>query len=1154
MNRSYRKNILRTVRGTLSRFLAIFAIVALGSGFLAGVLASPLDMRVSADRYYDSARMFDLRVVSTLGLTSADMEKIAEVSGVEAVMPAYDMDLVMLSEEGDAYTTRLHSLPEAGSPQLNTPVLQEGRLPEAPGECAVILSKSFTGETDWIGQTLTVDPEEKIDALPKTFTVVGTVQSSLYLSLEQERSTAGTGTLGLKLCTVPESFDQNYYTTAYLTLSGGADLNAFYQEYEDLTGSAAELLEVLGEDRAGVRYREIVDEANEELADARKEYEDAKAQAEEELADAKKKLLDGEAEIAENEDKLADAKQELEDGREELEEGRAEYRTETASAQKQIDDGWAQVNGYQSQIDSGREQIAAAQGQITAGRREWEAGSAQLAESKIQLDQTQAQLDGIDQGKAALAGVAQQMGLPAPGSDQEALGLIIQLEQLAPEAAAQFAPLKQGLEALAAQGTDSAGARQALEVGLAQYQQGLDQLQKSKAQLDQSQAQLNAQLGELEGQQSTLNAQKSQLTSSQETLRSTMADTEARLAQAEKDLASGQAEYDDGAKQLEDAKQALADGWQDYREGEAEAEEELSEAEEKLLDAQREIDDIQEGEWYVFSREDNPGFSSYASNADKIAAIAQVFPVFFFLVAALVALTTMARMVEEERQQIGTMKALGYTPVQIAGKYLFYAAAASLLGCVAGVLIGMWLFPTVIINAYNIMYDLPEIVTPFSWSLALFSAVTATLCTLAATLNACWSALREVPARLMLPKAPKAGKRILLESISPLWRRMKFTQKVTARNLFRYKKRFFMTVTGIAGCTALLVTGFGIRDSVSDIVGIQYSQLSSYQLIVGLKHESALEGSALKEILGDESRIAGYLPALQESGAVVPKGDDPADDITIFVPSETDRLPEFFHFRHRTGSEPVEYGEDAVIVTEKLAERQHLSVGDVITVKNQDEIRGEFTVTDICENYVYHYLYISAGAYEEAFGKPPENNSILCQFPPDGPAGGEDQLTTELLKCTDVAMTNSTVELSESFHNSIQSINYIVVVLIVSAGALAFVVVYNLTNINITERMKELATIKVLGFYNGEVAAYVYRETAALTVIGTGVGLLLGVVLHQFVIRTAEVDMIMFGRAIYAPSYIWAALLTVVFSVLVNLVMYRKLTAISMVESMKAPE
>ncbi len=1152
VNRSYWKNILRTVRGSMSRFLAIFAIVALGSGFLAGVLASPLDMRISADSYMDRADMYDLRVVSTQGLTEGDMDRLRETDGVLSVGPAYDTDIVLVSETGDTHTARIHTLPSSG---MYLPELLEGRYPESAGECAVILTKTFTGESDWVGKKLSVDPGEENGNMVLEFTVVGTVRSALYISLENERTQAGTGSIDLKLYTPPESFDQDYYTAAYITVDGSTELNSFNSGYDALIDGMSAELETLGQERAAVRYNEIIDEANAELSDAQKEYDDAKADADKELADALGELEDAEKELSDGRQELEDAKKELEDGQKEIDDGWAEYRSETARAQKEIDDGWAQISGYQSQLDSGLNQISAAQGQITAGYKELESSEGQLAAAKAQLDATKTQLDGLDEGKAALAGLAAQLGLPeGDGSDLWAIETVTMLEQLSPEAGAQFAGLKAGLEAMAAQGTDSDKARAALEKGLAEYEQGKKQAQDARAKLDSSQAELNAQLSELRNQQAALDAQKGQLYSAENTLKTAGAETEQKLRDAQKELDEGRREYEDGLIELEDGEKELKEGWEDYYEGRREADKELADAEQKLRDAREDIDSIEQGEWYVFTRDDNAGFSSYASNADKIAAIATVFPVFFFLVAALVALTTMTRMVEEERGQIGAMKALGYPPVRIAGKYLLYAAAASLLGCVFGVAAGMWLFPTVIINAYNIMYDLPQILTPFSWPLAIFSAVTATLCTLAATLSACWNALREAPARLMLPKAPKAGKRILLERVTPIWSRLKFTQKVPARNLIRYKKRFFMTVIGIAGCTARLVTGFGIRDSISDIVGIQYGELCGYNLIVGLKSEDALEDPELLEILEDEGRVQNSLAVLQDAGSVVPDGGDPADDITIFVPSDTGRLPDFFRFRHRGSGAPVEYSESSVIITEKLSERQHLKAGDIITVKNQDGIEAGFTITDICENYVQHLLYVSPAAYEEAFGVKPEMNSLLCLLPEEGPEGGEDALTTELLKCGDVAMTMSTEELSRSFNNSISSINYIVVVLIISAGALAFVVVYNLTNINITERVKELATIKVLGFYESEVAAYVYRETAALTVIGTAAGLLLGIALHQFVIRTAEVDMVMFGRSIYAPSYLLAAVLTVLFSVLVNLVMYRKLARISMVESMKAPE
>ncbi len=1162
VNKTYGKSIFRTIRSSLSRFLAILAIVALGVGFFAGLLSSPVDMRISADNYYDTSRMYDVKIVSTLGLTEEDVEAVSAVEGVETVLPVYDTDLVLIAddEEGTNYTTRMHSLPEDTSPDaeeyLNQLTLVEGRMPEKAGECVIVLTKSFTGAENWIGQTLHQNQEgETVEGMEDTFTVVGTVKSAAYLSMENESTTAGSGSLNLLAYTVPESFDMDYYTGFYLAVENTKDLDSFSQAYDDVVAGVTDALEPLGEEHSQIRYEQLVGDAQAQLDDARSEYETEKADAEQELADAKQKLEDGEQELTDSEQQLADAKAEIDSGWAELEQQRASFNSQISSAQQEINNGYAQVQSGQTQLDQGKAQLDSAQDQLDAGYQELAASETTLNETKAQLDSTKAQLDALTQGKEALFQAAASLGIQVTDtSDATALALIAQLEQVAPDMAAQVADLKAGLNALAAQGTDTTGALAAWEEGNTQYQQGLAQYQSAKAELDANQQELNTQRKALEDQQVTLNNSKAQLDASYSQLQQSIQTAQAEFASAEAQLNDAQAQYDDGLVQLEEGRQELEDGWKEYNEGYDEAQEQFADAEEKIADAESEIREIEEGQWYVYTRDDNTSFSSYGSNADKIAAIATVFPLFFFLVAALVALTTMTRMVEEERQQVGTLKALGYSMPKIAVKYVIYAALASIIGSVIGLAVGSRLFPYIIINAYNIMYDVPRILTPFNIPYALLASLSMILCTLAVTLWACWSEVREVPATLMLPKAPKPGKRILLEHITPIWKRLKFTHKVTARNLFRYKKRFFMTVVGIAGCTALLVTGFGVRDSVSDIVALQYDELNQYQLTLGLLDPSALEGRDLKAILEDESRISDSLAAMQAQVDVVPDSGKPADSIVVFVPQDVDAMGEFFQFRHRTDSQPVTFDQDAVVVTEKLCERQGWKVGDTITLKDSDGVEAQLTITDICENYIYHYVYISPETYQAAFGKEMEVNSLLCKLPEDITPQDEEQLGTDVLQCRDVVSAQFTDTLSESFDNSIQSINSIVVVLIISAGALAFVVLYNLTNINITEREKELATIKVLGFYDGEVSAYIYRETALLTLIGTAAGLFLGIGLHQFVIRTAEIDMVMFGRAIYWPSFVWATLLTLLFSALVNLVMHRKLKRISMVESMKAPE
>ena len=1183
MRRTYRKNILRTVRASLSRFLAIFAIVALGVGFLSGLLASPVDMRLSADDYCRALNLYDIKIQATQGLTEGDLNAVRSTEGVGAVMPAYDMDLMLKSQTGKTLTTRLMSIPGDGveeEDKLNDLVLVDGRMPSAPDEIVVGLTKDFSGDRPQVGDILTVsaDNEESIsDALPDSFTVVGTVRSAAYFSVETEYTNVGTGTIALFAYANDSAFEMDYYTTFYIAVDGARELNSFSSAYEEKVGQVYARLDAIKDERAKLRYDEIVGEAQAQLDDARAEYEKGKAEAEAELADAAQELETGRAELADAEAQLASAKKEIDDGQAQLDAGRAQLNAQLPGYRQQIADGYAQIESAQAQIDENQALLDEAKAPLAALKQ----GKDQFW--NVAVPQLSAVFPSLGTALANIEGAAEQ----TDSATIQAIDLITQfVEAIPPSGSGQGGtdpgqggtdpgqggtdpgqggtdPGQGGTDP-GQGGTDpgQGGIDQGLlDEYLQQFQKiksGLEALaaQEPPTTLDEALAQLDTQQAALDAGQAKLTQELANLQASEQQLNQTVASAQASFDAAEAKLADARQQYTDGMVELENGRRELADGEQAYEEGKAEAQAELDDAWEQILDAESDVREIEQGKWILGDRDDNVSFSSYDSNAQRIANIATVFPVFFFLVAALVALTTMTRMVEEERLQIGTMKALGYSRGKIAAKYLLYALAASLAGSAVGMVIGMQLFPSIILNAYNIMYDLPVLKTPFNTLFGTIATGTAVACTLLATLNACWAELREQPASLMLPKAPKAGKRILLEHIRPVWRRMRFTHKVTARNLFLYKKRFFMTVVGIAGCTALLVTGFGVRDSISDIVEKQFDDLAHYQLMVSIQDESATQGKELQALLNDTSRITGYLPVAQQDVTVVPEGDAAADNLYITVPTDTAAMNDYFTFRHRNGGGSIELGEGSVIITEKLAERQGLKAGDIITVEDADGNTASFTITDVCENYISHYLYMSAGVYEAAFGKAPETNLLLCQLADgmDEDPQAEEALATELLQCRDVAGAQFTHELTASFSQSLGSINYIVVVLIIAAGALAFVVLYNLTNINISERAKELATIKVLGFYDSEVGAYIYRETSLLTLIGTACGLAFGVALHTFVIRTAEVDMVMFGRSIYPLSFVWSALLTILFSLLVNAVMYRKLKAISMVESMKAPE
>lgn len=1247
MKHTYRKNILRTVRETFSRFAAILAIVALGVGFLAGLLSTTPDMRYSADLFYDETRLFDVRVVGTMGLTDADMTALRAVDGVEEVMPAYAADMQVTLAGTETLVARLHSLPVSSAkerdPQnyLNRIELTEGRLPAAPYECVLETSSEMFDAGVEVGDKLTVselnkNPEDTLAV--QEFTVVGKAKSSYYFSMEREPATVGNGSMELVMYVPAEAFSLEVYTDAYLTLTGMREMDSITQEYLDAVDVQIEKIEGISGARCEARLAGVKADAQKELDDARQEYEDGlreyedglqeynekKAEAEQELADARKKLADGRAEYIDGQQTLADAAQQIADGQTELDKQKTDVNA-------QLNDAAAALASAESQLAAGRQELAAGEAKYNDGKQQYDAGAQQLADAAALVAQielavqyypsaktgygtAQTELDGaistIDANKTSAFTAAQDAvtaivnGLTAQNpfmSDEVAARAI--LTQLA-ATDATYAPALQVLEEACAARDAELGALlmdptidetergnlQAAADGVSQaaaaYGQlvvpfmlandgdpaagkpsTLDTLKDTIATqtpvLEASKKQLDEAAAQLEAARAKINEGEAQLASGRALLSTSTAQAAEEFAKAEQTLADARREYADGQIELTDAAQQLADGEREYAEAKADADAQLADAAQELADAeveladakieiddaQKEIDELKLPEWYVLSRESNVSYVSFFSNVQKVDAIAKIFPLFFFLVAALVALTTMTRMVEEERLQIGTLKALGYARGAIMWKYMFYALAASVLGSVIGLAVGIFLFPSVIWNAYTMMYTLPQLHCRFIPSIAITSALVAIGCTLAATLNACWSTLHETPARLMLPKAPKAGKRIFLEHIGFIWKRMKFTHKVTARNLMRYKKRFFMTVIGIAGCTGLLVTGFGLHDSISDIVNKQFDELFLYNLTISLSEDETAQSAGVTQALAEHGESE-YLTVHQEQSSN--RYENMTFNTHIFVPQDSADFAQFICLRDRKTGEPVAFSETGVVITEKMSERTGYGVGDTFLLENNDGDKGEFTIAGVAENYVENYVYMSAETYERAYGEAPDFASVVARV------GAEkehrDELSTALLVLDGVSGVSFTDDLKESFSSMMQKIDTIVVVLILSAAALAFVVLYNLTNINITEREKEIATIKVLGFFDREVSAYVYRESLMLSLIGTTVGLVLGIFLHAFVIQNVEVDAVMFGRDIRAISFVYSAALTMLFSVIVNLVMYGKLRRISMVESMKAPE
>ena len=1203
-----RKDFIIEIKKTMGRFVSIFFIAALGVAFYSGIRASEPSMRFTADQYFDDSKLMDLKVMGTMGLTKADIKAIGKVSGIEAVEGGYSKDV--LCPVGDNEKV-VHML----SMQKNFDQVSvvKGRLPEKAGECLV--DEDFLSYTDLkVGDTVTFhsgDGEALTDSLvTDTYKIVGIGNSPLYISFGRGSSTIGTGEISGFVVVDKASFDMDVYTEAYVKVSGAEEKTAFTDEYNNLSDAAKEAVSAIEEERCAVRKQEIVDEANEKLADsektvneksqeledAKKELESGKSKAAEELEKAKQQITDGEAE-------LADAKQRIADGETQL----ADAKAQLNDKQAQLDLAEAQYEYGKAQLDQKEQELADAEQVylsnyskympiITAGKEQIPAGKSQIADGKKRLDEELAPLnqlkdelagieDEISQCDSEIAGLKTQLdgmdsevyqkyvNIPKENRNKEEQAYVEKWENLNTKLAgmqerktqlentkqeklnqAGFATeadleaqitsltkqkadldakekaLLQQEQTLAAQEEELLSAGRQITDGKSQIAAARSQLDSTKSQITDGKAQILSAWALLNEKEDTLNASKAQLASGEQELADGRSEYEQAAKEAEEQITDGQAKITDGEKQLTDAKQQIAD-------------------------AKAEIKKIENPKWYVQTREDAlTEYQGYGDNADRMRSIGKVFPVLFFLVAALISLTTMTRMVEEQRVQIGTMKALGYGKAAIAGKYIGYALIATLGGSIFGVLAGEKILPFIIIYAYMILYKhLPAILVPYHMSYALQASGIAVACTLIATIASCYKELAAEPAELMRPAAPKQGKRILLERIGIIWKHLNFTWKSTVRNLIRYKKRFFMTIFGIGGCMALMVVGFGLKDCIYEIVSLQYEKVQFYDAATYMSDDISEENrQQLHDYLDQNADIKETIEARMQKTDV--KSASGKKTLYLMVPSDNEKIEDFLSFHSRTNKDEVySLKKDEVILTEKMASLLNVKVGDELTIEDED--RGDQTVTvgAICENYMSHYLYLSPEKYEELYGVPAEYNTIIYSVK-DGKDDQIEKIGTKLLSMDGVLNVSYTSSIEGRLDDMLRSLNLVIVVLIVSAGMLAFVVLYNLNNINITERQRELATLKVLGFYDGEVASYVYRENILLTIIGSVVGMVLGNLLHRYIILTVEVEEAMFGRQIHWQSYLYSFLFTVAFSLFVNWVMFYKLKKIDMVESLKSVE
>ena len=1161
MASAFGKDLRRSITHSWGRFLAIAIIAALGAGFYAGLRMTGPDMRLAGDEYYDGTSLADVRVVSTIGFDEAQIDALRDVEGVSAVMPAREADAI--SElDGVQYTLCFQSLDvdaaqastcddgftvqSSDNSYLNRPVLKSGTWPTKSDEC--LLSSDTVWQTDvHIGDKVRlIEGTQDLDDsfAEREFTVVGFVNSSYYTCSTNVGSTSlGSGRLTSFVFVPNSAFADDYpITEAFVAVDGARDLPWASDAYQAKVDEVANRIDAIADDLKASRIEGLQADAQATLDEKREEYEQKKADALAQFDDGQATLDDSKAQldsaaaelesakttIAQSESQLASGRAQYESGVAELADQRSQAQAALALAQASIDEGWAKyhaamqtremLNNKLSEAQKGLDQVNDGLTQVAAG----------IDRAQQAIDELQAQIDALN---------------PADPTHEETKAKKAALEQQLAQAKAALSQLQQQQAQLESQKTE-------IEAGIVQLQAGIAQIDTETAGVPE---QLAAGEQELAAQKAAANQGFASGQASLDAAAAQLAQGQAQLDEGRAQLKSGQAEYADGLSQWENGAAELADK-------RAQAEAEFADAEAQLADAQAEVDDIatMDADVYALDLKKNIGAESFRSDAGRIDQIAQVFPLLFFLVAALVSLTTMTRMVDEERVLIGTFKALGYSNGRIASKYLVYAMVASGVGSIVGIALLSQFLPWFIMNAYAIIYVVPCRPTPIDPALFLLAAGLSVGITVAATLFAAMAALREKPAALMLPRAPKAGKRILLERIRPLWSRMSFSWKVTARNLFRYKRRFFMAIIGIAGCTGLLLTGLGLQNAINDIIDKQYGELYHYNAIVRMDSDVAdAEKNAVAERVEADSEGPKAWVLTENKIVRTPGASDDIDQrVELNVPQDTQEFGNFNTLRTRVGHKPLTIDDEGVLISEKLATKLGVSVGDSIAIYDEDAIGNatgegrEVRVSGIMENYVAQYVLMSPAVYESTMGEAPSYATLLANV-----AEGDDVrevFSDDVLAMNGVKTVTYNDETINSYRSMLKSVDSVVVVLVVAAALLAFVVLYNLTNINITERVREIATLKVLGFTPHEVNAYIYRETMLLSLIGAFVGLFLGIAMEGYVVITAEVDQVMFGREIHTLSFIIAFALTMLFSVIVTLAMKFKLKKIDMVESLKS--
>lgn len=1107
MRSALNKDFIRDILKSKGRFLSIVAIVALGVAFFTGVKSSPIVMKTSSDKYYDKYNLMDIRLISTLGLTDKDVDDIKNIKGVEGVYPTYSLDAISIYNSTEK-VLKVHGLDlnklNDKKNYINQLKLIKGRLPQKSGECVLEIPK-IKALNYPIGSEISLS-SGKDDKLSKSlskskYKVVGYVETPYYLSQEKGNSSIGGGVIEGAIMIPKSDFKMDTYTEMFLTVKSAKELDTYGDEYSNLVKTVTDKIENMKNKLTTRRYNEVV-----------KKAEDKIQKQEDKLSKAKKDFDKGKKEYEENklksENEIKEAENKILDASEQIEDGKAQLKNEKKRAFEQIEEGKVKLASAETDLKNGQKKYQTALKKFNSNKKTAES---EIKKAESDLEELSNQIDDLKNGNKLIEKQLQN-------------------EQLSEVERSELEnKLNENLYILS--------------VMQQKYKDGTDKLESSKSELLLGEKKLKETKATLEASEKKIANEKTKLKSSEKL-------AEEKFKKAEEELYQRENQIEEAKLELKENKAKLKTELNKAKKELQEAEEKIADGEEKIKDAKKQIKKIEKPTLYILDRDSHQSFVEYEGCANSIDALAKIFPVFFFAVAALVCLTTMTRMVDEQRINIGTLKGLGYKTSQISKKYILYALIACLTGSILGLAIGFSVFPTVIFFAYGMMYSIENIVYVFSIPIAIGITSLALIIIILSAYMACSKELKETPAILMRPKAPKSGKRILLERVPFIWNRFSFISKVTVRNIFRYKKRFLMTVLGIAGCTALILTGFGIKDSIEMILTGQYGTLFKYDMSLVIQSDMTdKQIYELRKNLSDIDEINKYEFFSYENGDI--KVNNTKKEITIVVPENLEKMDKFIHLQDRKTQNPIELNNKGIVLTEKIARDLGVKAGDEIELINSDDKKAKIKVSHITENYISHYAYISPENYIKLFEKDLDFNRVIGIL--NNPSVKiEDKLSKKLFDIETIDGITFNTASKETFHNTIKNLNYVVLIMIISAGALAFVVLYNLTNVNISERIREIATIKVLGFYDKEVSAYIYRENIILTIIGTVVGLGLGTILHKFIMVTVEIQSMMFGRVIDMSSYFIAAVLTIVLSLFVNLAMFYKLRNVKMVESLKS--